>query len=350
MPEENKPTPTGAFFNFSLTDIFGAGKGIEKLVAAFGGGAGRLTDGIGGIANVKWLDKARADNDAYRTQVVGDAQTRVMENRARAIAALAREGQQLQNMSIAEGGVSAQLAGVSPEVKGLYERAQLRSATENAMQQLNLETTMAYAATELAGEEQISDSPIDPDWKTRFVRTVQDISRDDAQVIFGKILAGEIKEPGTFSARTIDFLATLSQYEGELFRKLCSFVWWRDDEAQVILFRSAKHEHIELKFAQLQLLQEVGLIAMQTSVFGGYCIRRQSVVLSYGDSVIELESRTKDSETESAPVIDTGVVLLTSTGRELAHVCQPILDPAIMEYAIEQWVDKGHNVTRLPNT
>jgi hypothetical protein len=182
MPDENKPATSGSFFSFSLSDILGAGKGIEKLMATVGGGISRLADGVGVVANVKWLDKSRADNDAYRTQVVGDAQTRVMEGRARVVAALASEGRHLQNMSITEGGVSAQLAGMSSEIQGLHERAQRRIAIENAMQQLNRETATAYAAVELMDEQQVSDIPVDPDWLTRYWRTVQDISQEEAQI------------------------------------------------------------------------------------------------------------------------------------------------------------------------
>lgn len=348
MPEENKPAPSGSLFNFSLSDIFGAGKGIEKLAATVGVGAGRVADGVAEVTNVKWLDKARADNEAYRVQVVGDAQTHVMENRARAVAALAREGQHLQSMSITEGGIVAQLASTSLETRDLHERTLRRMMYENAMQQLNRETAVGYAAAELIGEEQVSDTPVDPDWLTRYFRTVQDISRKDAQLIYGKILAGEIKQPGTFSARTIDFLATLTQYEGQQFRELCTFCLLRDNTTpQVVLFdtkaQEKGHNITTLNFSALTHLQNIGLINFSTGIAPGYIIRQPNAIFTYGETLINIEARANADKEQL--IIDSGLVLLTATGQELASVCQPAADPRILEYLTSRWVQKGHKVT-----
>jgi hypothetical protein len=61
-------------------------------MATVGGGAGCVADGVSEVTQVKWLDKAKADNEAYRLEVIEDAQTRVViGNRARMIGLLVRE-------------------------------------------------------------------------------------------------------------------------------------------------------------------------------------------------------------------------------------------------------------------
>jgi hypothetical protein len=351
MPEENKPTTNGSWFNFSLSDIFGAGKGVEKLADTVKVGIGRAADGASEVANVKWLDKKRADNEAYRTQVVGNAQTHVIQERVRAIAALVREGLHPQSISINDTSVSGQLVGLPQEARDLHERAQRRIAVENAMQQLNREAPVAYAAAELVGvtEEQVSNIPVDPDWLTRYWRTVQDISQEDAQLIFGKILAGEVKQPGTFSIRTIDCLATLTKKEGEDFRELCAFAWQHEGVPSIILFDTTNNgaEVATFSYERLRHLEDIGLIAVNPGALGGYIEELEKMLLHYGNEQIEVKSRGVSAGPDKSPIIDIGVVLLTSIGVELARVCQPTLDPAIMEYAIAHWTRRGHEVTRI---
>jgi hypothetical protein len=52
---------------------------------------------------------------------------------------------------------------------------------------------------------------IDDDWLNMFARIAEDKSSEELKNLFGRILAGEIRSPGSFSLRTIQFLATLSK-------------------------------------------------------------------------------------------------------------------------------------------
>lgn len=60
----------------------------------------------------------------------------------------------------------------------------------------------------------------------RFVRFFEDagnISDDQIQELWAKVLAGEIKQPGSFSLRTLDVLKNLSKTEAEIFRVIASY-------------------------------------------------------------------------------------------------------------------------------
>jgi hypothetical protein len=77
------------------------------------------------------------------------------------------------------------------------------------------------AAAVSAALEDIRENPgstdaqaeIEDDWLNLFARLTEEKSSEELRCLFGKILAGEIKKPGSFSLRTIQVLATLSKDE-----------------------------------------------------------------------------------------------------------------------------------------
>jgi len=342
MAEENTKSGDKALFSLNVSDLLGGGKGIEKLAGLVQAGGGRLADAVGRLIGAKWLAKTNADNEAYRIQVTGAAHTRVAQEKARIITELARSGLHLESLTITDAGVQAELKGMPQEVQDLHRRSQLRIAYENMLQQLNRDSAVVHAAAELLDEPDVSDKPVDPDWATRYFRTAQDISSEEMQLIFGKILAGEIKQPGSFSARTVDFLATLTNEEALSFRKLCAFLWvLPSGQADIILFGTDPEGYSVdvLGYSDLQHLHDIGLIEFSPAL-GGYTYGAQTLVLSYNGEKVEIESK----EAGDYPVIEAGVVVLTKIGRELSSVCQPEFNPCVMEYALNHWITQGHAV------
>jgi hypothetical protein len=77
---------------------------------------------------------------------------------------------------------------------------------------------------------------IDSDWLHLFARHAETKTNADVQAYFAKVLAGEIRKPGTFSPETIEVLARLSASVGELFQRYCGLtmdfgeslplLWW----------------------------------------------------------------------------------------------------------------------------
>lgn len=68
----------------------------------------------------------------------------------------------------------------------------------------------------------VSDTPIDFDWKNRFFNKVQDINSDELKEIWAKILGNEVSNPGNVSIRALELLSNLDKKEAELFEKLAS--------------------------------------------------------------------------------------------------------------------------------
>ena len=67
-----------------------------------------------------------------------------------------------------------------------------------------MEAVISNAYAELKDETAVADKSVDIDWISRLFNIVEDIGNEEMQYIWGKILAGEIKNPGKFSLRTLD--------------------------------------------------------------------------------------------------------------------------------------------------
>lgn len=52
----------------------------------------------------------------------------------------------------------------------------------------------------------------------------KDVSNEDAQIIWAKILAGEIAQPGSFYKRTLSVLRDIEAFEAKWFADMCQFV------------------------------------------------------------------------------------------------------------------------------
>ena len=72
--------------------------------------------------------------------------------------------------------------------------------------------TKCFEPDEIVTCEQISQN-----WLSRFFSIAEDISDNDLQNLWAKILAGEVKQPKSYSLRTLDLLRNITSDEAELF-------------------------------------------------------------------------------------------------------------------------------------
>lgn len=91
-------------------------------------------------------------------------------------------------------------------------------------EQINRETIVEIAAEEIKSHPPTEDAQtqIDDDWIDIFFKEASARSNADFQLIFGKVLAGEMKKPGTFSVSTIQILSRLDKDIAETFQRFCN--------------------------------------------------------------------------------------------------------------------------------
>lgn len=69
----------------------------------------------------------------------------------------------------------------------------------------------------------VDDTPFDFDWFLRFFESAGNISNEDMQLLWAKILCDEYQNRGSFSFRTLEMLRNLSKNEGLLFKSCSRF-------------------------------------------------------------------------------------------------------------------------------
>lgn len=97
--------------------------------------------------------------------------------------------------------------------------------TDEARKQSNVAAAIEQAAAVLTEEPQtLPDARVADDWLFRWRDAAGGVGDKDLQKLWGRILAGEVKAPGQFSLRTLEFVRNLNQREAELITRLAGFV------------------------------------------------------------------------------------------------------------------------------
>lgn len=205
------------------------------------------------------------------------------------------------------------LAKADIQVSEIAQRAAQRLIHREVRRQENIEAVVDSAMNQLP--DSVAPEPVDDDWLAGFFDHCQDVSGEQLQQLWGKLLAGEVASPGSFSLRTLNLVKVLTASDAKRFTTLCRFVW--QGPAHPLLPRTDKtDEFLEsagLYYITLSHLRTIGLIQVGTTthyrVHGGqsspffYCGREH--ILSIPQEAGERRIR---------------VDLLSDIGAELASV------------------------------
>jgi hypothetical protein len=138
------------------------------------------------------------------------------------------------------------------------EIADQNAKADAVRQEVSIAKAVIYAEEELQNDssDPLQDSPQD-DWLLRWRECAAGVSSDELQQIWGKVLAGEVKSPGRFSLRTLEFLRNLSQTEAQAIERISPFV------ISGVLYRGndAVLEAEGVSFSDLLAMQELGVLA-----------------------------------------------------------------------------------------
>jgi len=101
------------------------------------------------------------------------------------------------------------------QAKGSIDVAGMFRTEEERRKFQNKEAVARSVIEELRNDPGAADAPseIEDDWLNLFARLAEDKSSEELQALFGKILAGEIRKPGSFSLRTLQLMALISRQD-----------------------------------------------------------------------------------------------------------------------------------------
>ena len=162
------------------------------------------------------------------------------------------------------------------EVDEEYARVAFRKYGQKIIrEQVNLDLISEEAARQLKDTDNAHISgevgQIDDDWLNHFEKEACQRSTEDMQLLFGKILAGEIRRPSSFSIKAVKIMGEIDTVAANLFKRLCSMcIVMRIpntnqifDARVVSLSGNAENNALQeygFSFNELNILHEYGLI------------------------------------------------------------------------------------------
>ena len=227
----------------------------------------------------------------------------------------------------------------------IAETINQRIQFQEEKRQRNIGSVVGLTA-ELLGATEVADQDPDHDWTARFFNYMQDVSSEEMQSLWAKVLAGEIERPGSISIRSLSILRNLDQATAKLFQKLssCCVIFEpgseRISDARVpSLGGNAGENSLQefgLSFGELNILNEHGLVISDYNSWYDMkmCIGITTPGSGQQSAILRIPFRFEDRYWALVPPSQwilgsqyrLSGVALTQAGRELSQIvgCEPV--------------------------
>lgn len=230
------------------------------------------------------------------------------------------------------------------ELADIASRARMRARIQEINQQFNIERVLAEY--ELLAESADFKSAPSPDWVANFLSGCENVSDDEMQQLWGRILSQECSEPGKFSVRTLEFVRLLSKREAVTFSRFCN-VLFSDGEP---LFPANKLNDGYLKelgigYDSLLELETLGLINMNHARW----LTEPDIYLQYGDKAYKATLSMKQYNTAKGMYF-LNCSFLTKIGQELMDLVKIEPNYDFAEKISADLATIGVSLEFLPNT
>lgn len=251
---------------------------------------------------------------------------------------------QIKRVAKAEADAKKTQALADVEVTEIEQRGLIRLAREQGQQQENIEQITYNALPHLS--ENANPESIEDDWLVHFFDRSRIVSDEEMQTLWSKILAGEANDPGAFSKRTVDLVASLDKTDAQMFTRLGTFVWKISDGFSPIIF---DHSHkvfaaSDIKFFHLSHLDDIGLVDFDPVV--GFHFNRSGRFMSvsyHGREIVIDFQKVEGSQ------LKIGTALLTQIGKQLTPLCGANPSEGYFSFVLSEWLSKGIAVSsRIP--
>lgn len=245
-----------------------------------------------------------------------------------------RRGHEQVMLAAARG--AAIMANKSPELAG---RAIQYFASELINEQANREAVAREAINSISSLPQHKSSvetpPIDPDWINQFRKLAASKSRPEIQAIWGRILAGEVCQPNSFSPFTLEVVARLDQATAQSFELVANHAFIVSGRMDFIVTNIVSDDNKLEDVANLNWhlinLQTYGLVTgIETSFLD------PKMFLNLPESTLggrSVTARVTEVESQSPrlPRIYGSVAYLTQAGGELQAIISKSFNLAYAE-------------------
>ena len=212
-----------------------------------------------------------------------------------------------------------------------------RQLAREAKRQNNIKDVAEIAAKELATRPMVSKEEVYTDWITKFINIAEDVSDDELKIIWGKILAGEVRTPGSYSLRTLETLKNLSRKEAELFTRACNLACGYKDHVLI----NERHESnfgFGMTFDEVSTLMEAGLLSSSFETNESFTVENGTFAIVYQDHVLIITPQN----THEA---NACVLLFTTAANEIYSIVSKTFDMDNVKYIASYF--KKRNETKV---
>ncbi|MDP1679835.1 MAG: DUF2806 domain-containing protein [Candidatus Nitrotoga sp.] len=276
--------------NFEIKDLTGLGAPITKLIEV-------ISNGIG-VLYKPYSIRKEADASAYAAKLIGSTVTSV-------------DAEKLKIIGLAQAANNIVLADTD---RNILDRAKARIVYRELQRQTNIEAIAEVAIKELP--DHVSTDKVDGDWRTRFFDIAENVSNSDMQALWGKVLAGEVAKPGSYSLRALDVLRNLTQHEAHLFQLARGMAF--ANRFILKINSSSSFDKYGLTYTALLELRNAGIIHegdLLTATFKIDPADHQAII-QHNELWILITSPTE-------PEVMFETVTLTSSAMELISLIEP---------------------------
>lgn len=200
----------------------------------------------------------------------------------------------------------AERATADPDI---IERAMDNLLAKEIRFQNNKEAVARSAVEELSRTPSSSDIPPSDDWMNKFERYVEDASSEELRLMYGKILAGEVRRPGSFSPSTLHFISLLDQETAALIREVMPYA---TDRGAVYL----DSDELEISVEQITTLEQCGFLSNG---------KARNLEINLEGYTIELTRLDRGFVVigEADTSVSVPAAIMSRAGRELVSVVSP---------------------------
>jgi len=196
----------------------------------------------------------------------------------------------------------------------MLDKIEERRIFREVRKQKNIDNVIKLAIDELKDDFDVSSIPVDEDWVVRFFSIAEDISNEQMQQLWGKILAGEVKSPNSFSLHTIEYLKNMSKEEADLFSKAANYTI--NDSDFSFIFRSFNNKMLEkngLFYSEILHLIELKLIHPEINIGMTYGKTSEDVEVVFTSDIYIIKTMKK----AGTPICELPLYKFTQIGSEL---------------------------------
>ncbi len=286
---------------FEIKDLAGLSEPLKRLIEV-------IAEGVGGVSR-PLLTRKNADAKAYEIRTIAQA--------------IADSQKLLGPVTYEDGSILIEASAskeqpVLPEAT-LDQRVIVRIAYQEAKKQANIEQITQHAAEELRDEQKINSERPNSDWTARFFRIAEDITTDQMQMLWGKVLAGEVKRPGSYSLRALDLLKNITQQEAEMFVRVGKVSFTSGGKTFVPDPDDGKYlkEQFGLTFTDCLLLREIDLLVANNLAFRLQSNEQDTQDIFTCGNTCVLVNRPKGTPEQTIQVI-----VFTEIGRQLLQLVE----------------------------